>query len=83
MPEHILTILSCPEVIKLIGICDEILFKVRYQCTHFLMMLVDLQRRSVDIAKYKVVKYIHRNIICFQAIGSVLIPGVLQPLPAR
>ncbi|XP_028401353.1 transcription factor RFX4-like isoform X2 [Dendronephthya gigantea] len=43
MPEHILTILSCPEVIKLIGVCDEILFK---------------------------------------AIGSVLIPGVLQPLPA-
>ena len=29
MPEHILTILSCPEVIDLVGVCDGILFKVR------------------------------------------------------
>ncbi|XP_046852562.1 transcription factor RFX4-like [Xenia sp. Carnegie-2017] len=43
MPEHILAILGCHEVINLIGVCDEILFK---------------------------------------AIECVLIPGVLEPLPA-
>ena len=45
MPEHILTILSCPEVIKLIGICDEILFKVRNSNSHLFFNVTDYKSK--------------------------------------